>query len=81
MTHNFTYFKNHSSEVCNVKFSPDSSLILTGGNDHKFNIFSQKTKHSLFSEKHEGAVRGLAWSHFQYQTFFTGGGRDDAKLK
>lgn len=60
----FEYFKAHSDEVCKIKFNPDGTLLLSGGNDSRFNILSMKSKHSLMSEKHSGAVRGLDWSQF-----------------
>lgn len=33
------------------------------------------------SEKSKGAIRGIGWSKFQHNIFYTGGGKNDKMLK
>jgi cell division cycle 20-like protein 1 (cofactor of APC complex) len=77
----YEYRKGNSGEICGVQFSPNRDLVLSGGNEGKFNVFSAKGNHCMMKGEHNGAIRGLAWSLSQHNIFYTGGGKNDRKLK
>jgi len=77
-------FLGHEQEVCGLKWSPDGSLLASGGNDNLLNIWegskvSDTPKYSL--NQHQAAVKALAWCPWQSGLLASGGGTADRTLK
>ncbi len=72
----------HKEEICGLKWSNDSQILASGGNDNKlilWNSFDEKPLH-IFNA-HESAVRAIAWSYKKRGVFASGGGAYDKKIK
>jgi cell division cycle protein 20 (cofactor of APC complex) len=76
-------FRGHSQEVCGLKWSPDGSLLASGGNDNMLMIWDARKSNApllQFSE-HKAAVKALAWCPWQKNLICSGGGSKDKTVK
>jgi cell division cycle protein 20 (cofactor of APC complex) len=76
--------RGHQQEVCGLRWSPDSSLLASGGNDNLLNIWDLRhsTTQAKFSMNHHtAAVKALAWCPWQANLLATGGGTNDKHIR
>lgn len=71
----------HSQEVCGLKWSPDGSLLASGGNDNMVNIWSADGKRNHTLTDHQAAVKALAWCPWQSNLLASGGGTADKHIR
>ena len=72
----------HSQEVCGLKWSPDSQMFASGGNDNKMYIWTPKSATPIFkTSAHKAAVKALAWSPHQHGLLASGGGTADKCIR
>jgi len=76
--------RGHGHEVCGLKWSPDGSLLASGGNDNLLNIWD--IRHSITEAKfsmnhHLAAVKALAWCPWQSNLLASGGGTNDRHIR
>ena len=73
----------HYEELCNIKFSLDSSIFATCSNDCSVKIWDQRNleKPTCVFEEHEAAVKALSWSPLNKNIIATGGGTSDKTIK
>lgn len=76
-----SFFNNHQSEVCKIKWSPCGDIFASGGNDNKLYVWSLKAKVPYFKGNHNAGIRGLDWSKNQFRVLFSGGGQNDGEIK
>lgn len=75
-------FQAHTDEVCGLKWSPNGSLLASGGNDNKAYIWNAKKQvPELTITQHHSAVKALTWSPHQQHFLLTGGGYIDKKIR
>ncbi|XP_042512566.1 cell division cycle 20.5, cofactor of APC complex-like isoform X1 [Macadamia integrifolia] len=78
-------FLVHTAEVCGLKWSRESNLLASGGNDNIVYIWdASKMKSSKFLYKftdHHAAVKSLAWCPYQFKILASGGGLQDRCIK
>lgn len=73
---------SHTQEVCGLKWSPDSQMFVSGGNDNKMFIWTPKTNTPIFkTNAHKAAVKALAWSPHQHGLLASGGGTADKCIR
>lgn len=73
---------SHSQEVCGLKWSPDSQMFASGGNDNKMFIWTPKSTAPIFKTSvHKAAVKALAWSPHQHGLLASGGGTADKCIR
>jgi cell division cycle protein 20 (cofactor of APC complex) len=90
--HHVSSMLGHTQEVCGLKWSPDGTLLASGGNDNVLCIWdgagaggggdagSQLApRHTLTS--HQAAVKALAWCPWQKGVLASGGGTADRCIK
>lgn len=80
--HHQSTFSGHEQEVCGLKWSPDGSILASGGNDNKLNLWelgSTSTKFTL--THHTAAVKALAWCPWQSSLLASGGGTADRTIR
>lgn len=78
-SHFFARVRAHKQQVCGLKWSHDEQQLASGSDDCKVRIWNLRS-HSLpvlESEKHNAAVKALAWSPHQAGMLATGGGVAD----
>ncbi|XP_065904437.1 fizzy-related protein homolog [Dysidea avara] len=72
----------HSQEVCGLRWSPDSQLLASGGNDNKLFIWDNHSSTPLYRfSQHNAAVKALAWSPHQHGLLVSGGGTVDRTIR
>jgi len=72
----------HKQEVCGLKWSCDSQLFASGGNDNKMFIWTSKSTTPVFkTSAHKAAVKALAWSPHQHGLLASGGGTADKCIR
>ncbi|XP_043717472.1 cell division cycle 20.2, cofactor of APC complex-like [Telopea speciosissima] len=75
----------HTAEVCGLKWSRESNLLASGGNDNIVYIWDASSmKSSKFLHKfsdHHAAVKSLAWCPYQFKILASGGGLQDRCIK
>ncbi|CAF4608370.1 unnamed protein product, partial [Rotaria magnacalcarata] len=68
-------FHGHTQEVCGLKWSPDKSILASGGNDNRLFLWSKSQPsqplHSF--NDHLAAVKAIAWSPHQHGLMASGG--------
>lgn len=77
----------HTQEVCGLAWSPDGSMLATGGNDNLVCLWNASTTgsrgqdplHSLGD--HNAAVKALAWCPHDRNVLATGAGTADRTIK
>lgn len=73
---------SHTQEVCGLKWSHDSQMFASGGNDNKMYIWTPKSSTPIFkTSAHKAAVKALAWSPHQHGLLATGGGTADKCIR
>jgi len=73
----------HAQEVCGLEWSQDGTLLATGGNDNKVQIFEARegsAPRHTFTD-HCAAVKALAWCPWQRNLLATGGGTADRTIR
>lgn len=77
-------FLGHEQEVCGLKWSPDGTLLASGGNDNMLNVWDGSkmldTPKYCFNQ-HQAAVKAIAWCPWQSGLLASGGGTADRTLK
>lgn len=72
----------HSQEVCGLKWSPNDSLLASGGNDNKLIIWNgNQLRLERKFKSHTSAVKALDWSPHKFGCLISGGGTQDRTLK
>eukprot|EP00127_Corallochytrium_limacisporum_P005636 Clim_evm15s210 gene=Clim_evmTU15s210 len=93
--HFTTRLTAHKQEVCGLKWSPDETLLASGGNDNKLLIWSSRGGHAARSSlnrrssnqpimrfsDHVAAVKAIAWSPHQHGLLVSGGGTADKCIR
>lgn len=75
-------YEAHTQEVCGLKWSFNSNLLASGGNDNKLFIWSpQSTTPICKFTNHCAAVKGIAWSPHNHGVLASGGGSADKTIK
>ena len=93
--HHVSTLVGHTQEVCGLKWSPDGSMLASGGNDNTLCIWdaamsgsvgggtagppTQSPRHTLTD--HQAAVKALAWCPWQKGLLASGGGTADRSIK
>ncbi|CAE7340626.1 FZR1 [Symbiodinium natans] len=72
----------HRQEVCGLKWSFDEQQLASGGNDNKLCVWSLKsTEPVLKFNRHQAAVKAIAWSPHQHGLLASGGGTADRCIR
>lgn len=72
----------HAGEICSLTWSPESTLLASGGNDNKVMIWDQRREGPLFTfTEHTAAVKALAWSPHKLGLLASGGGKKDKTIQ
>ncbi|CAF2601167.1 unnamed protein product [Rotaria sp. Silwood2] len=77
------HFYGHTQEVCGLKWSPDKSILASGGNDNHLFLWSKsQSSQPLHSfNDHIAAVKAIAWSPHQHGLLASGGGAADRHIR
>ncbi|KAJ3296360.1 substrate-specific activator of APC-dependent proteolysis [Borealophlyctis nickersoniae] len=82
--------QGHTQEVCGLKWDPKGKMLASGGNDNKLLIWDKRRidftdttpATPMFTfQKHEAAVKALAWSPHQDGLLASGGGTADKHIR
>ncbi|KAI9318964.1 WD40-repeat-containing domain protein [Dichotomocladium elegans] len=80
-----SYFRelvNHTQEVCGLKWSPDGSMLASGGNDNNLLIWESHHDRALWTfQEHTAAVKAIGWNPHSRGTLVSGGGTADKTIK
>ena len=77
----------HTGEVCGLTWSPDGTMLASGGSDKKvllWSAFASSGTHwypQHYLTEHKGGVRALAWSPHKDNLLATGGADGDGSIK
>lgn len=78
----------HSQEVCGLAWSPDGTLLASGGNDNRLAIWDIRRLGETAAAApladfggHRAAVKAIAWSPHTRGRLVSGGGSSDRKLR
>ncbi len=85
----------HQQEVCGLAWSPDGRVLASGGNENMLCIWDPCSTHStryassnnteidpMFKlQRHQAAVKALAWCPFQRHVLASGGGTADRTIR
>ena len=75
-------YEGHTQEVCGLKWSFNSNLLASGGNDNKLFIWSAHSSTPICKfSNHTAAVKGIAWSPHNHGVLASGGGSADKTIK
>lgn len=78
----YSKLTSHTQEVCGLKWSHDSQMFASGGNDNKMYIWTPKSTTPIFKTSvHKAAVKALAWSPHQHGLLASGGGTADKCIR
>ncbi|KAK1932505.1 Anaphase-promoting complex subunit cdc20 [Phytophthora citrophthora] len=88
--HQLSTLTSHEQEVCGLQWSPDGSMLASGGNDNALCLWkasnmgtssssTQTPAHRL--EQHTAAVKAIAWCPWERNLLATGGGTADRTIK
>lgn len=82
-TRSISVLRGHSQEVCGLKWSPDGSLLASGGNDNALMIWDLRKPQTPLHQfrEHKAAVKALAWCPWQKNLIVSGGGSEDKSIK
>ncbi|KAI9922610.1 hypothetical protein PsorP6_000407 [Peronosclerospora sorghi] len=87
--HQLSTLTSHEQEVCGLQWSPDGSMLASGGNDNALCLWKASTIGSSGSietpahrlEQHTAAVKAIAWCPWERNLLATGGGTADRTIK
>lgn len=89
--HNIATLAGHEQEVCGLSWSPDGTMLASGGNDNTLCLWKASTMGSTGAsrthapafrlEQHTAAVKALAWCPWERNLLATGGGTADRTIK
>lgn len=83
--HNVATLTSHTQEICGLSWSPDGTLLASGGNDNMLCLWdatTSSTNRAKFTlTDHQAAVKALAWSPHESHLLATGGGTADRTIK
>jgi len=73
---------SHRQEVCGLKWSPDGTLLASGGNDNRLYIWDSGclAPVQVYSD-HVAAVKAIAWSPHHHGLLASGGGTADRSIR
>ena len=72
----------HEQEVCGLKWSPDGSMLASGGNDNLLCLWDASQSTPRYKRtQHQAAVKALAWCPWERNLLATGGGTADRTIK
>lgn len=76
-------FHGHAQEVCGLKWSPDKTMLASGGNDNHLNLWSRSlsSKPLYCFNDHLAAVKAIAWSPHHHGLLASGGGSADRHIR
>jgi cell division cycle protein 20 (cofactor of APC complex) len=86
--HHVSTLQGHTQEVCGLKWSPDGTMLASGGNDNLLCLWDNtvsagartvQPKHVMTD--HQAAVKALAWCPWQRGLLASGGGTADRSIK
>ena len=85
--HSVATLRHHTQEVCGLSWSPDGSMLASGGNDNTLCLWDCNAsstgnltpKHIL--TEHQAAVKALAWSPHERHVLASGGGTADRHIR
>lgn len=87
--HQLSTLTSHEQEVCGLQWSPDGTMLASGGNDNALCLWkagnigsnrgTQTPAHRL--EQHTAAVKAIAWCPWERNLLATGGGTADRTVK
>jgi len=75
--------KQHSGEICGLRWSDDQSYLVSGGNDNKVNIYNANklAKYEIQLNYHSAAVKAIKFWNSRRGVIVTGGGINDHHLR
>ncbi len=89
--HHVATLVGHEQEVCGLSWSPDGSILASGGNDNLLCLWDgsstagaragQHVAPRYKLAEHQAAVKALAWCPFERNILATGGGTADRCIK
>ena len=80
----------HKQEVCGLRWSPDWSLLASGGNDNRLLLWpaamlraagGSQTQPLMKFQQHTAAIKALAWSPHRAGLLASGGGTSDRCIR
>lgn len=76
-------FHSHTQEICGLKWSPDKTLLASGGNDNRLILWSRNHSNQPLHEfkDHLAAVKAIAWSPHKHGLLASGGGAADRHIR
>jgi cell division cycle protein 20 (cofactor of APC complex) len=80
--HKVATLRAHTLEVCGLAWSPDGTMLASGGNDNLCCISEagrSAPRHRI--TEHTSAVKAMAWCPFQSHLLATGGGSADRHIR
>ncbi|KAI9141013.1 WD40-repeat-containing domain protein [Paraphysoderma sedebokerense] len=80
--HAIRKWKNHSDEVCGLKWRRDGALFASGSNDGLVNVWDVRNAKPLFTKhEHTSMVKALSWSPHRTNILATGGCISDQTIR
>ncbi len=77
-----TMYHAHRLEICGLQWNCDKTLLASGSNDNLVKIWDFRTSLPYTTiDKHEGAVKALAWDLSDPLVLASGGGSADMKIR
>uniref|UniRef100_A0A8C0DQS2 CDC20/Fizzy WD40 domain-containing protein n=1 Tax=Balaenoptera musculus TaxID=9771 RepID=A0A8C0DQS2_BALMU len=73
--HHVATLSGHSQEVCALRWAPEGQHLASGGNDNL------STCGLVLLERHQEAVKAVAWCPWQPNVLATGGGTSDRHIR
>lgn len=72
----------HTSEICGLKWNPNGSLLASGENNNKFNIWDNRKLSPLYTmTEHSSAVKALCWNPLNNNILCSSGGMMDKSIR
>lgn len=78
----FRELNRHIQEVCGLKWSPDGSMLASGGNDNNLMIWESHQNKVLWTfSDHTAAVKAIGWNPHSRGVLVSGGGTADKTIR